>query len=67
MKVNINDVLTGLNQLAEEGDINAKIVSGALGELDYRMFNIPYTDVNFEDFCESTGIDEDELSEAMKG
>ena len=67
MKVHSNDIIRGLDRLSEEGNHNAKIAAGALNELDYRMFEIQQCGVCFEDFCEATEIDEDELTEAMEG
>jgi len=67
MRVDSNDILRGLDKLAEEGNHNAQIAAGALNQLDYRMYEIQQCGVCFEDFCEATKISEDELNEAMGG
>ena len=65
-KENINDVLRGLNWLADEKENdNARIVAGALNELDYHLYDSPWIHIDFANFCESTEIDQDDLREAM--
>ena len=70
MKVNINRVMKGLAwlelQYNNESSDNAKIALGALNELDYHIYEGKFTDVDFEDFCEAIGVDQDELREAME-
>jgi len=71
MKVDINDVIKGLGvmelQYNKESSDTAMIALAALNQLDYRMYEGKHTNVDFEDFCEAVGIDEDELNEAMLG
>jgi len=68
MKVNINDIIIGMLELKYRGELpqNATIALAALNQLDYRMYETEYTDVDFEYFCDAVEIDQDQLTEAME-
>ena len=65
-RVSMDDIVRGAEWLATQEDNKvAKVVYETLANLSWRLFTTEYSTVDFADFCEATGLDEDEMNQAI--
>ena len=64
--VDLNSLIGGIKSLNQAGNKKAGFAWGVLCNLHYKLFVSEYALMDFEGFCDSTGIDEDELNNAME-
>ena len=60
-------LIDGIHYLTNTtGGKPAEVAYGILGSADHRLYESDYAYFSLVDFCDATGIDQDELNDAME-